>query len=404
MTISPYERAILERFAASFPASAHYREGRPLRFSGWERYFPEITTDAQAKEAFLASVESLAAGGVVKPAWKRYRKGDVLDALFLLDSEKLYGLLGRPHPDSIRIGMLTFLDDMAGTTADEWMAVLQDHCRRLLENREPFPVAKAEELADVFRLAACTREAASGHSIRALSVRLFRDSKRIEKILPAADQLSVTATGEKLSARLGLERSYPESTIAGDGAVCFSDGRRWDLGGRIATLPLSTISTVARIEWPHPSPRILSIENKETFHLACGILRDRFDGFLYTSGQVNAADRALLALFTTAGASVFHFGDLDPGGLLIYSKIHEVTGGSVRPYLMDMDTYREYLPHGYSITPQAIKKLDSVTLPALAPLCMAMRETGLGIEQEVIDLRKYPGQFSALTRTERRAR
>jgi hypothetical protein len=383
MTIlSAYERKILEVFAASFPLSAHYREGRKLRKSGWDIIFPEISTAAGSKEEFLSAVDSLIRLGLVSAAWKRFRKGDELVALYLENAAKLYELLDEPHPDAVRLEMLAFLK--ACTARTGWEQELRDYSISHLENRLTLPVTDFGQLKDILRLAAVTAEEAAAFSLRGLSVHLFNQSKRIEEILEQADLLSERVRGEKLSAALRLLRSYPESTLAGEAVIRFKDGRLWDLKGRIITLPYATIRQITSIEWPGSAPSVLSIENKETFYMATHVLAQRFSGFLYTSGQVNTADQCLLKLLKTSGAVVSHFGDLDPGGLLIFSKISKVLDGKLELFLMDVATYNRYLPHGYPLTPGALKKLEIVNIPSLEPLKKIMQDNRKGIEQEII--------------------
>ena len=54
------ERAILEAFAARYPASAQRRGGRPLRISNWVELLPAAFGSASGRLSFLDAMERLA--------------------------------------------------------------------------------------------------------------------------------------------------------------------------------------------------------------------------------------------------------------------------------------------------------------------------------------------------------
>jgi hypothetical protein len=101
-----------------------------------------------------------------------------------------------------------------------------------------------------------------------LSLGLFADSKRIEALLPLARRFSERARrcGSSDPDFSILERSWPETAIAGDIVLHFRDGNSWRLGGAIIGLPLSTVNRIESIESPYGLNTALSIENKESFH------------------------------------------------------------------------------------------------------------------------------------------
>ena len=109
MILDPWARPILELFAETYPTSAHYRGGRILRLGSWEKRFPEITTNVDDKDGFLAAVEDLVHQGVLSVRWRRFRTGEEVDALYLDDPRKLYELLGAETPWDHRNALIAAL-------------------------------------------------------------------------------------------------------------------------------------------------------------------------------------------------------------------------------------------------------------------------------------------------------
>ncbi len=420
MILSEKARTILESFAESYPLSAHYRDGRRLRKGGWEKKLPEIERDVDEKELFLEAVTFLCREGVISVRWKRFREGDRVEAIYLESPERLYELLGRPHPGDQRDGMLAEAESIlsAGTTARTGLILtsegrfILEQIREMLRFRHPVPIRDVQELRDLALLFSLDRQTAQAYPLRALSVRLYRDSKRLERILPIADRLSSAAAGEKISGILNLDRKFPEVSFALEGSLVSDTGASWELGGEIITLPGDTLERIRMIRMPEScpdrsrSPRLLSIENKESFYTFAGRLRmakgkneaeaqkafgsasavdPSFHGVLLCAGHPNSAVARLLTLIRGSGAGLHHFGDMDPDGLLIFQELDDAFGGGILPFRMNPETYARYLPFGYRLSPAQLSRLTSVRHPAMRSLAEEIGRHRIGVEQEVIE-------------------
>jgi hypothetical protein len=143
---------------------------------------------------------------------------------------------------------------------------------------------------------------------------------------------------------------------------------------------------------------VLTIENKETFyalvraqkHNAQGNLC--YDCFLYTGGYPNRAVAALVKTLSASGFSFFHAGDLDPDGILILQSIGELAQKPVTPVRMDAATFDQYSAWGRRLTKPMLRQIEKIreetrTISDLSGLLRRMEETGLGVEQEIIDYR-----------------
>ena len=397
-------KRILAAFAESYPTSAYYKGGRRLRKSGWEKLFPRIMTDVAAKSEFLDAVEELLSAKILSARWKRFREGDDLEALYLEDPQALFNELGVPSPEALARQMLELLVE------PEWeggeLAGLAAYLAPRLHAGHPVPVRDAAELADLARLFSLTPQEAAVCPIRALSIRLYADSKRLERLMPVADRLSRSMGRVPISEKLALGRSYPDVSLALFGRIAFTGcANPWLCHGQILTLPIASVALIEAVALEAQGPAgkaassatvVLSVENKETFHVLAGGLKDRsfalpsgIAGMVYTGGHPNDAVKAFLHRCVAAGACVYHYGDLDPDGLLILQEIQAALAVPIVPWLMTAAMHRRYAKHGFALdrTQTArLSLLDANAPQELRNLAREIEETGIGVEQEIIDL------------------
>lgn len=424
MILDPWARRILELFADTYPTSVHYRGGRRLRLGSWDKRFPEIAADVDGKNGFLAAVEDLVHLGVLSVRWRRFRTGEEVDALYLDDPSRMYEMLQREAPWDHRDALLEVLK--APPWDDPRLVELGERTRaRLLAHHSP-ALDSPEDLRDIGRLLLVTPQERTGFALRALSVRLYRDSKRLEALLPRADAFMTEAVGEKVSKRLGLARTYPEVSIALYGTMVWAEPadpvapratehRKWRLSGEIVTLPEETVRTIDSLflDLPVPPvtsagtgmPWILTVENKESFYAAVAAMRDGWAlantkraseqtaeqrnspwMVIYTAGHPGETVSALVALAGRSGAPIMHFGDLDPEGLLIIQELAARSGHNVRPFLMEPETYDRYRSFGRDLSDHSLSRLKEITQPDLIPLAEEILRYGVGVEQEIIPL------------------
>jgi hypothetical protein len=388
-------KRILAVFAESYPTSAYYRGGRKLRKSGWERLFPDIASDVAAKNDFLDAVEELVHAKILTVRWKPFRAGDELDALYLDDPQAMFDALGARSPEETSRQMRALLG------SPEWaegrLSALASYLAPRLEAGHPVPVGSALDLSDLSRVFALSREEAAALPIRALSIRLFSDSKRLERLLPVADRLSRVVWSALISEDLGLGRSYPEVTFALRGRITFTGNEAWPCEGQILALPLATIKSIQAIEpaAARGTAGVLSVENKETFHVFASRLADLSPGAIVcSSGHPNPAVVALLRRFVAAGASLSHYGDLDPDGILILQEIQSALAVPVASRFMTVDIHRAHAKYGFPLDQTQRARLSQVDPRApdvLRDLAREIGETGIGVEQEIIDPEGFRG-------------
>jgi hypothetical protein len=393
------ERRILDFLADRYPASAQRRGGRPLRVKDWEKIMPQAFASADARHSFLDAMERLEVAGILRLFWKKHRKGDELASVQLANPRGVYEQLGRPVPEDLAALLKSSAEAAeaetsesaaeAGAAKPETLAIpaffrfVADRADLLSERLTP------RDIRDAVALFTFGRYGRDSLPIRALSIRLYRDSKRLEGLVSLLRPLLAQAA---LAGHIPLpERIYPEVALAGRGKLEFVDGAVWQIDGKPLTLSLDAAKSLGRILVSNPKPLALSVENKETFH-AFARHPLSFDFLLCTGGRPNRAVRAVLRVLATSGFSVFHAGDLDADGIAILSEVHDLCGAL--PFGMDPVIFDRYLPWARDLDTVLVSRLGSVPktafdLPGIRGLAERIGATGKGVEQEIIDYGFY---------------
>jgi hypothetical protein len=386
---------------------------RPQRLPP-QRIFPGLDrASPDDKESFLEAAESLERRGLLSLIWARHRKGETLSALICRDAELLYELAGKPSPkitaEAVRKSARLFTRTAEGYCGDKTgvpgeggapgialFSFIAEHCT-------PQDAAGGIDVPALTDLAHLTQvlfaEKIRGLTTRALSTALYGDSKRLEVLMTLFNPLLTRARrrGIAIPDFSFLERAYPETFIAGKIALDFPDtsdpGGSTPLinaGGNILGFPLDTILKLRRIR-PLSDATVLMIENKETFFALSQSLPG-YGCFLYTGGHPNRAVRSLVTLLAESGFVFSHAGDLDPEGILILQELAEIAGKAVQALGMDAPTFDKYLSCGRTLEPSMLKRTALIsektrTIPGMAELIRRIEETGMGVEQEIIDYR-----------------
>lgn len=407
--MTPWERAILDALAERFPRSAQASGGRALRL-GVGRAFPDLDRRKPDEyESFLEAAESLERKGIVSLSWAGRARGENLVAITLADEGALYAALGRASPAA----SAALVRDAAKAAAADMPSASSAFFRWLSENLsardldpdtlEPLP----ETVADAARLARSLEPVASGACpaplTRALSVELFSDSKRVERVLRAMQWLlsRAASSGVTLPPFELVDRSYPETFVAGPLSFAVAGGSRIENPSGLAVgLPFATVSSIERVSVaslaergaPLGAGRLLGVENKESFfdlaaRLPSGSLP--FDALAYVGGHPNRAVQSLVRLFAASGWAIFHAGDLDPDGILILQELSDAAGVPVIPWMMDRATFDRYRASGRPIDAEAHRRAALVrdetrSRSGLGELLEAILAAGVAVEQEII--------------------
>lgn len=254
---------------------------------------------------------------------------------------------------------------------------------------------EAAETVGLAAKAVAAREADVGHEriLRRESVRLFGDSKQLEKLTSWLELLVVgelTATGlvkEEVWSAIGLRREPQPFLLSGDGEVELINGIvplvRPYLG-----LPVESLRSVVT-----SAHCVLTIENLASFHDATRASGANAVLLLYTGGMPSPAWRAAYAriLHTMPhGLPVYHWGDIDEGGFRIAAVLAasaKEAGRHLRPWRMSpralpADAGR----HAAVPTHSALKAMQRFAVRADWPeLADDLQQQPMQLEQELIE-------------------
>lgn len=199
----------------------------------------------------------------------------------------------------------------------------------------------AEDLADA-ATAVAARAGDAGHEriLRRESVRLFGDSKRLEKLTAWLELLvtgELAASGfskEEVWSAIGLRREPQPLLLSGSGRVELTDASL-PLVRPYLGLPVEAVQSVTAT-----ADYALSIENLASFHeaaLSPGASRGLL---VYTGGMPSPAWRAAYVRLLESlppTCPVYHWGDIDEGGFRIAAVLAEAVrdaGRVLHPWLM----------------------------------------------------------------------
>lgn len=265
------------------------------------------------------------------------------------DGSKLIRLSVADLPALARHLGVTLLDEQAAAAMqalDAWIGrfpVIVDVIESWRQGRKVrgCDAGAAVELALAAK-AVAARADDIGHEriLRRESVRLFGDSKQLEKLTPWLEILAtgeVTATGlskEEVWSAIGLRREPQPMLLAGIGSVELADVTL-PLVRPYLGLPVETVRAVAT-----PAHCLLTVENLASFHDAAWVEGASGVLLLYTGGMPSPAWRAAYARILAglpAAVQIRHWGDIDEGGYRIAATLAAVAreaGRDLQPWLM----------------------------------------------------------------------
>ncbi|MDR0553973.1 MAG: DUF2220 domain-containing protein [Treponema sp.] len=412
--------AFISRFHFSSSATEAKRNSLRLRSSS---IFPNFdSAHPEEQKAYLDAAKALEERNILRLRWEKPINGERISLLSCDDMEKLFEDAGKRNP---------------GSEAEQIRELIKNKIPRLEKIRAHLvatgkekqkPVSESGKILSFLNYLAVYFKAADarrgidplaandfvrlmeafldpaqwgGISTRALSVLLFHDSKRLEYVLDFASPFMAQAEkqGVPVPDTSYLTRSFPETMIAGRLIFEYADGKQnrsliTNTGGFILGLPLSSVQDIKAIKSAtgEESPRVLTIENKETFFTLGDPQNREYDCYLYTGGYPNRATAAVIRVLSASGFHFYHTGDLDIDGILILQTIQDIAQRPVSPLFMNTATFDRYLscarPLSLDTFRQAVKIRDNTrTIPGMADLIGRIEETRRGVEQEIIDYR-----------------
>lgn len=293
------------------------------------------------KEAFEAVMAYGQAEGAIKVQRPRHDPQGLIERVELVDVVKLAIFLGEvPHAARVQTAKQILAQHL-----DAYPVLLEvlSGWEKLKKVRGTGPDAAAGWAMACEVIAYCQTQVALGATetpVRDASARLFKDSKRIQSLVP---RLDVLLTGNieddarpeiEVLQELGLYREQQPARLAGNVVIRRERGA-FPLDRPYCALPPSTVLGFGSM----PS-QVLTIENQTTFHVWARQHCDSDVLCIYTAGMPSPAWRAMyfrLLSKLPAATPVLHWGDVDEGGFRIaafLSRCAAEAGHALRPWKM----------------------------------------------------------------------
>ena len=409
--MTSWEKKIIDEFISHYfySASETGEERNVLRVRS-SMLFPNFDASRHdEKESYLEAAESLQQKGIIKLNWEKRGRGERLKTLSCENFEKLFEGAGRPYPQTeaekirVMLGEKVHAFREAAANPSKITAFLE-YLSLHFGPREIGQGIDQHTMEEFIRLLEFCSGSVQREKVttRALSILLYRDSKYLENLLalcgPLLSRAQKTVSVPDLSF---LERSYPETMIAGKIIIQYKNQNPplVNAGGHILGLPLESAEAIEAIQLvsEQKEKTVLTIENKETFYALGSPQKhgkdlSRYDCFFYIGGYFNRAAATLVKTLALSGFSFYHAGDLDPDGVLILQQIHDVAERPVIPVRMDAVTFDKFLDWARPLSKSMLRQIgkireDTRAIPELAGLLRRIEETGMGVEQEIIDYR-----------------
>lgn len=332
-------------------------ERRPERKQRVIEALPARSWLSDDRDDLHARLVAAEAEGAIGLEWGKGANRHNIDAVVLRDLDRLYRFLGRmPLRLRAEAGAVALRDRLAGQSQplaavldrlfDGWR--VGRNLVRDLSPDDPDAVVKVFKAADALLL-----RSMEGLDLRSFSRRTTGDSKFVERakarivdVLRQAEAVPDYLDADEILAVHGISK-YPQPCLLA-GALTY----------RNVTLPAEPFLGIAPemidgVGLASPPCWILTIENLASFNRQ---VREAADGgvVIYTGGfPSDAALRLILKIAGMAGCPIFHWGDIDGGGIKIAYRLEAALariGRRLALHLMSPEIARR---HGVKCEPAA---------------------------------------------------
>lgn len=357
------------------------------------------------KNIFIKAVKSLAERGLIDYQWRKFERENLLERIILRQDrvQDSYQALGRTRKDDRISQFLAELSGYQEQLSSAWILdFLADEAdiirsKSAWSNRWPQQIEQRREFVQL--LAAI--EGRQEYSMRYLSVRLYGDSKRLEKmyknklITVARHYIPLELDDQPILEYLGIRLNPIEILVYGE--------LNYELDGKqLTTADYPYGTSFNRLTVEHisqlsvPTAKVLTIENKATYY---EYIKRRPKGWfvIYLGGFFGKTEAEFLSkLNRSENLNFYHWSDIDLGGFQIYRYLTSILGAAVRPIAMDATTYNRYLKRYHNTEKISKSQLNQIAKQMADPEMNCLQATMQAVlthkrrlEQECIELSDF---------------
>lgn len=345
-------------------------------------------TSLQKKDTFEETMKAARAEGAIELFWDNEREDSgFIYRINLLDAKKLALFLDRALvQDKVmeaRRHLQQYLEKypVLEEVLKRWMSLRK--CRKL------GPESYLDWIDAIRTIENCisTKEQPISLPVREFSARLFKDSKRVEKLIGPIDILLAGSTEAEVRQigsvlqELGLFREEQPVLMAGN-VLIRRDRVTACLDRPYVGLPAASLQGLESMP-----TRVMTIENLTTFHSEARKRCDENVLLVYTAGMPSPGWRSMYARLLKSlplSTPLYHWGDVDEGGFRIASILAQDAkeiGHILKPWKMHpddvpQDMRREASKHTLARISHFAER------SGWAELGKAIAEAGFTVEQE----------------------
>lgn len=351
----------------------------------------QATRSLADKEAFEAAMKAARAEGAVALTWEKgLGEEGFIQRVELIDLDALAKLLG---VETAAIRLERAAAQLADLLTD--FPILNDVLARWsnLKKVRTYGPEDAQDWADAARVIQFMTSARENRTvdepIREVSARLFKDSKRIEKLAAPIDVLLTgDVDGEIREAydvwqEIGLFREEQPVRLAGKVIV-----ERTRLTALLDE-PYGALSAPSIIGLASQPKLVMTIENQTTFHSEAKRRHNEEILLIYTAGMPTPAWRAMYSRLLSSlppKVPVYHWGDIDEGGFRIASILAreaKSAGHILQPWKMHPDDVPA--DRRVSAKPHTLERIKHfASVAGWAALGDDIAKAGFTVEQEAL--------------------
>ena len=364
--------------------------------------------DFRKREAINEAAIELETRGLLEVRWRKFQSGQFVEKIYLLTGEiaAAYELANvKPRREKLEV-----LRRELGPLADhpwEWVRHWQAETDALLAcgKNGGLDPDNPEGCADLTRaLTQLPRLTAMGPlPRRVFSQKIFCNSKQFEV---GAEKLLLSIVRRYTDWDLDTDEAYleniglliqPKLALFAGGIIFSSATARFEYNRLTGVVGLSMEALSGLTIEKITALRIISVENLTSFYQLTQELPAAGEVLvIYSGGFPNGATQALYRSISehVAGKTeallpeIYHWGDMDYGGIRIFQHLKERFFQRLLPLCMDLTTYEEYFASGSDFDAKYREKLrDLLVKPEYASWTLLIQEMlrlGRRIEQEVV--------------------
>ena len=354
------------------------------------------------RESFHEAAAYLEQDGYIEIEWESGQEGKSVNCVVLSRDSiaESYKFLGRLPKGTKNEEYLRELKGVLDDYHSDWIRSFIQACIRKLETEGKLSgsLSGDEKIRRQFYQLLKAVEDGVETSSRYLSIHLYGDSKTLERyhlsklVTIAKKYLDLDLDKKRVLDFLGIQ-NYPTEILM-KGNFRYQLGERNIIDTSMHTYGTSINAQAVQIMEPIDidCTRILTIENKAPYY---EYIKNAEEGELviYLGGYYSKATRDFLKKFKEVikpETPVYHWGDVDSGGLKFFIKLCENLNRQALPIRMDRETYLQYYSQELELSEDQLEKVkelrNSPWAGAIEESIDVLLETRYRLEQERIPL------------------